>query len=189
MVINTYLEVDKMTNLTQRAGEILRTFEKNGKPYKEVIEICSRCGGTGNYSYNQKDGTLCYGCNGQGVQKIERRIYTDKELVSQEKAKTKKVAKKETERLEKIANAEIEKQNRVNEYIQNNPITYIVVDKDSYNKKEIIKANKYKWMTWHWVGHKEIEGIETMAIDTKDVINEYGYIIDTAINDKVKGYK
>ncbi len=28
------------------------------------METCGRCGGTGHYSYNQIDGTVCYGCNG-----------------------------------------------------------------------------------------------------------------------------
>lgn len=28
---------------------------------------CTRCGGTGHYSYNMKDGTVCYGCGGSGV--------------------------------------------------------------------------------------------------------------------------
>jgi trimethylamine:corrinoid methyltransferase-like protein len=29
---------------------------------------CTRCGGAGNYSFNLKDGTVCYGCNGSGFQ-------------------------------------------------------------------------------------------------------------------------
>lgn len=29
---------------------------------------CSRCGGSGRYSYNQIDGDRCYGCGGAGVQ-------------------------------------------------------------------------------------------------------------------------
>lgn len=30
---------------------------------------CNRCGGSGHYSFNQVDGTRCYGCNGAGYQK------------------------------------------------------------------------------------------------------------------------
>jgi hypothetical protein len=30
------------------------------------VKICSRCCGTGRYSYNQMDGDRCYGCNGRG---------------------------------------------------------------------------------------------------------------------------
>jgi hypothetical protein len=28
--------------------------------------ICSRCNGTGSYSYNLKNGSMCFGCNGTG---------------------------------------------------------------------------------------------------------------------------
>ena len=31
------------------------------------LETCSRCGGSGRYSYNMIDGDRCYGCNGAGV--------------------------------------------------------------------------------------------------------------------------
>lgn len=36
-----------------------------GKPVFEH-ETCSRCGGTGNYSYNPVNGTRCFGCQGTG---------------------------------------------------------------------------------------------------------------------------
>jgi len=32
------------------------------------IATCSRCGGCGHYSYNTRDGSRCYGCNGGGTQ-------------------------------------------------------------------------------------------------------------------------
>jgi len=28
--------------------------------------VCSRCGGSGSFSYNRQDGTMCYGCGGSG---------------------------------------------------------------------------------------------------------------------------
>lgn len=32
----------------------------------EKIKVeCPRCGGTGKYSYNLRDGDVCYGCNGE----------------------------------------------------------------------------------------------------------------------------
>lgn len=46
----------------------------DGQPYtcvpgepstKFETEICSRCGGTGSYSYNQIDGSRCFKCHGQ----------------------------------------------------------------------------------------------------------------------------
>lgn len=46
------------------------TFDefKSAKSYREVFETepCSRCGGSGRYSFNLMDGDLCYGCNGTG---------------------------------------------------------------------------------------------------------------------------
>jgi hypothetical protein len=31
------------------------------------VEDCTRCHGTGKYSFNQVDGDKCYGCNGSGL--------------------------------------------------------------------------------------------------------------------------
>jgi len=33
---------------------------------------CSRCGGTGRYSWNQRDGDRCWGCNGKGTRLTKR---------------------------------------------------------------------------------------------------------------------
>jgi len=35
-------------------------------------ETCSRCGGTGKFSYNQIHGSRCYGCQGSGVKLTKR---------------------------------------------------------------------------------------------------------------------
>jgi hypothetical protein len=39
---------------------------------RQIIQFetteCSRCGGTGHYSYNAMDGTICYGCSGRKTQ-------------------------------------------------------------------------------------------------------------------------
>ncbi len=32
-----------------------------------TTKTCTRCNGTGTYSFNLKDGTVCYGCSGSGV--------------------------------------------------------------------------------------------------------------------------
>ena len=29
-------------------------------------QVCKRCGGSGKFSYNLRDGDMCYGCNGAG---------------------------------------------------------------------------------------------------------------------------
>jgi len=35
-------------------------------------QTCTRCGGSGRYSYNQIDGDRCYGCNGKGIAYTKR---------------------------------------------------------------------------------------------------------------------
>ena len=37
-------------------------------------EVCGRCGGTGEYSYNQIDGSRCFGCNGKKVRLTKRGV-------------------------------------------------------------------------------------------------------------------
>jgi len=44
-------------------GYVFRTVE-NGTA---VYHPCGRCGGWGQFSYNQLDGTMCYGCYGNGL--------------------------------------------------------------------------------------------------------------------------
>lgn len=36
------------------------------KAGKLEADTCGRCGGSGHYSYNQTDGTKCFGCSGSG---------------------------------------------------------------------------------------------------------------------------
>lgn len=35
--------------------------------YGFPVRTCGRCGGSGQHSYNQMHGSVCYGCNGSGV--------------------------------------------------------------------------------------------------------------------------
>jgi hypothetical protein len=50
---------------------------------------CRRCGGSGSYSFNLKDGTTCYGCMGSGLQQVD---------INAEKSRQEKiVAKQEKE--------------------------------------------------------------------------------------------
>ena len=47
----------------------LRTSEKNALARLtglKLTPVCDRCGGCGQYSFNQVDGTTCYGCGGTG---------------------------------------------------------------------------------------------------------------------------
>lgn len=42
------------------------------------LYTCSRCGGSGKYSFNLMHGTKCYGCNGTGKQKTKPATPTPK---------------------------------------------------------------------------------------------------------------
>lgn len=68
--------------LTAVFPEILNDVEKKGnvkmpekalaaakanilKNHKELMNVCSRCGGSGEYSWNQRDGSECFKCRGK----------------------------------------------------------------------------------------------------------------------------
>ena len=70
-------------------------FERDSKMYVNVIGPCPRCGGSGHYSYNQLDGTMCYGCRGTGKQRLEVRWYTDAQRAAMDRAAEKRAAEKQ----------------------------------------------------------------------------------------------
>ena len=76
-------------------------FNKDGKLYVKVRGKCSRCGGSGHYSYNSLDGTRCYGCGGSGVQTQVVRWYTDSQRASMDRAAEKRAAQREVKKAEK----------------------------------------------------------------------------------------
>lgn len=69
-------------------------FEENGKMYVVVKGKCPRCGGSGHYSYNPMDGTVCLACHGSGIKKQTVRWYTDSQRASMDKAAEKRAAAK-----------------------------------------------------------------------------------------------
>lgn len=65
------------------SGNLLTSWDflvyySHSQPWSEVkmshfeSKVCSRCGGSGHYSFNLMHGTKCYGCNGSGVQFTKR---------------------------------------------------------------------------------------------------------------------
>ena len=73
---------------------ISQPFERNSKMYVKVKSKCPRCDGSGHYSYNQMDGTRCYGCGGSGIKVMEVRWYTDAQRASMDKAAEKRAAER-----------------------------------------------------------------------------------------------
>ena len=82
---------------------------EKGRLYVKVKGTCPRCGGSGHYSYNQMDGTRCYGCNGTGISIQKVRAYTEKEYTrmqaANERARAKRAAEKEAKARDLVENA------------------------------------------------------------------------------------
>jgi hypothetical protein len=69
-------------------------FESEGKMYVRVKGKCPRCGGSGHYSYNPMDGTICFQCRGSGIQAMNVRWYTDAQRANMDRAAEKRAAAK-----------------------------------------------------------------------------------------------
>lgn len=82
----------------EKATIIGDVFTEDGKNYVKIRNICSRCGGSGHYSYNQMDGTRCYGCSGTGKQTLIVRWYSDAERARMDKAAEKRAIQREEAR-------------------------------------------------------------------------------------------
>lgn len=55
--------------ITAQIAAVLNTSEANLNARLiglHIAPVCNRCGGSGSYSFNQIDGSRCYGCNGKG---------------------------------------------------------------------------------------------------------------------------
>lgn len=83
--------------------QVGQPFEHEGKMYIRVKGKCPRCGGSGHYSYNQMDGTMCYGCRGTGIAMKDVRWYTDAQRATMDRAAERRAeqaqAKKEARRV------------------------------------------------------------------------------------------
>ena len=53
---------------------------------------CTRCNGTGRYSFNLKDGNTCYGCGGKGVKHTKRALMADAWMTDKRTIKASKIA-------------------------------------------------------------------------------------------------
>ncbi len=77
-----------------RGAEILKKFEKGGKPYAQIKVKCDRCvkgifpAGVenGHIKPHPNAGGICFKCGGLGYEIKEARLYTEKELETKEKA-------------------------------------------------------------------------------------------------------
>lgn len=93
------MAVAKTYESMEIVGEV---FEENGKKYVKVVGPCKRCGGSGHFSYNSLDGTICFGCRGSGREAHIVRWYTDAQRASMDKQAEKRAAAKQEERRQKF---------------------------------------------------------------------------------------
>jgi hypothetical protein len=74
-----------MKTILQQAAELFGLETADEKRIGAILwhlgcrETCSRCGGSGEYSYNQRDGTRCFKCNGRRYTsaKLTRAVLAD----------------------------------------------------------------------------------------------------------------
>lgn len=78
-------------------------FEHEGKKWVNIKKLCDRCSGSGHYSYNQLDGTMCYGCRGKGYNIQSVRWYTESQRAAMDKAAEKRAEKRAAIQAEKAA--------------------------------------------------------------------------------------
>ena len=82
---------------------------EKGRLFVKVKGVCPRCNGSGHYSYNQMDGTRCYGCNGSGTAILTVRAYSEKEYnrmqTANDRARAKREAEKEAKARDLVENA------------------------------------------------------------------------------------
>lgn len=138
----------------ERIGE---PFEnENGRRVVKIRYNCPRCGGSGHYSYNSLDGTMCYGCRGTGKVVTTVRAYTEKEKLAQDRAAARRKEKKEEERQAKIkANIENKEELRQKLFAKigfaADGTTWIPLG-NTYEIKDDLKAAGFKYdpvCGWH----------------------------------------
>lgn len=136
---------------------------EKGRLYVKVKGTCPRCGGSGHYSYNQMDGTRCYGCQGSGISVQTVRAYTEKEYnrmqAANERAREKKVAEREAKAKDRIDNAAKYKHEAALKLgFGENEKIYLVYGDDTYAIKDELKKLGGKFdPTFKWFFSKEVE--------------------------------
>lgn len=132
-------------------------YEKNNKLYTKAKTKCDRCY-NGVYITRVENGVpvphpnyggVCLKCNGAGYLDKEIRLYTEKEKDAAARSKMRAAERKEAERL---ASAERKKEEWLKrEGFGLNGTTTIYIGSDSYEKKDELKADgwKYSAIGWH----------------------------------------
>ena len=136
---------------------------EKGRLYVKVKGVCPRCGGSGHYSYNQMDGTRCYGCNGSGISIQKVRAYTEKEYTrmqaANERARAKREAEKEAKARDLVENAAKYKHEVALKLgFGEDEKIYLVYGDNTYAIKDQLKKMGARFdPTFKWFFAKEVE--------------------------------
>lgn len=136
---------------------------EKGRLYIRVKGTCPRCGGSGHYSYNQLDGTRCYGCNGSGVSIQKVRVYTEKEYNRMQAANERARAKREAEKVAKARDLEENAEKYKHEValklgFGEDEKVYLVYGDDTFVIKNQLKEMGARFdPTLKWFFSKEVE--------------------------------
>ena len=153
---------------------------EKGRLYVKVKGVCPRCGGSGHYSYNQMDGTRCYGCNGSGISIQKVRAYTEKEYTrmqaANERARAKREAEKEAKARDLVENAAKYKHEVALKLgFGEDEKAYLVYGDDTFAIKDKLKELGARFdPTLKWFFSKEVElpeGYKLCAMSFDELYN------------------
>lgn len=145
--------------------KLIRT-DRNGTKYWNVIDVCPRCGGRGDYILGNLNYGVCFQCGGSGKREYNFKEYTpehEAKLEARRQAKAKKAAEEKAKYEEEHADELAEKRNKIIEcrYADlgcgKDGIGYALTGK-TYPIKEQIKQNGGRWIFGAWVCPVEIKG-------------------------------
>ena len=179
------------TDVMAKVGQVLRTWvDDKGKAWETALVVCSRCGGSGQYSYNQMDGTKCYGCMGSGLQRKDRRVLTEKEQASRDRAKAKaKAAKEVQQEANRVEHIRMAKERRIEKYGFANGIIYIVAARDTYEIHDELKAQgaRYQPQTgWYFTEPtSSVATVTLTAAEALDADNQWVDNVEEIVRAKV----
>ena len=153
---------------------------EKGRLYVKVKGVCPRCGGSGHYSYNQMDGTRCYGCNGSGISIQKVRAYTEKEYArmqaANKRARAKREAEKEAKARDLVENAAKYKHEVALKLgFGEDEKAYLVYGDDTFAIKDKLKELGARFdPTLKWFFSKEVElpeGYKLCAMNFDELYN------------------
>ncbi|MGV6935971.1 hypothetical protein ACWA2B_10695 [Paenibacillus sp. CMM36] len=133
------------STIQKQIFEAMKVEDMNkGRLFKRLLATgaapaCKRCGGSGRYSYNLKDGSTCYGCGGAGV------------IIKSESDLLKVVKSKEIQdRLAKYLN-ELESKKQTKEQIKVKPQIVKEKAKEPEEALNDLYQDAIKRMDWEFV--------------------------------------